>query len=107
MSPCPAASLASARGLESWAGSSAVTTATKKAFGMCEGAANTGMEERREGASTTVHPGNAPRTSRLCRRQQQQQLEALAPWLTLGAQPRGASTSPSPSPLAEVAHVQA
>lgn len=61
MSPHPAASFTSARGLESWAGSSAVTAIAKKAFGMCEGAAAADAEKWREGPSTSWYPANVPR----------------------------------------------
>lgn len=48
MSPCAIATITSARGLKSWAGSSAAATAAKGAFGVCEGAAADG-EERGNG----------------------------------------------------------
>lgn len=60
MSPHPATSFTSARGLESWAGSSAATAITKKVFGMCEGAAAAHTEEWREGPSTSWCPANVP-----------------------------------------------
>lgn len=83
MSPRPAASFASARGMGSRAASSAVTAAAKRAFGMCEGAAAAGVEEQRKGWSTSWHSGNVPHTLRPSRRQQQQQ-EAPAPMAGAG-----------------------